>query len=266
MSVHPLAVVAEGAELHPSVEVGPYCTIGPRVVLGEGTRLISHAVIDGDTVVGKHNTVFPFASLGMAPQDLKYHGEQSQLRIGDHNVFREGCTVHRGTEGGGMLTSIADHCLLMAYSHVAHDSHLGNHVIMANVASLAGHVTVQDYAILGGLSGVHQFCTVGESAFLAGGAKATQDVPPFCIIQGDRARVVGPNMVGLRRRGWTQSELMTFRDFFRFFFMSVAPLEDRLRMARERWGPTMDAVKYLLAFVENSERGVCPYGRPQDDE
>ena len=203
MAIHPTAIVDKNAEVHPSAEIGPWCIVHAGASIGAETTLLSHVVVNAHTSLGARNTVHPFASVGSAPQDLKFSGEPSRLIIGDDNVIREGVTLNRGTEDGGMETRIGNHCLLMAYSHVAHDCVLGDHAILANSVNLAGHVIIEDHVIVGGIAGVHQFCRVGRHAFLAGGAMVTRDVLPYTIAQGDRAEHAGINIVGLRRAGWT---------------------------------------------------------------
>ena len=187
MAIHPTAVVDRHAELHGSVEVGPFAVIGPKVKIGARTRVGPHAVIEGDTTIGENNAIFQFAALGAIPQDLKYAGEPTRLQIGNANQIREFATVHIGTAGGGGVTRIGDRCLLMANSHVAHDVQLGNDCILANSVALAGHVSVEEHVIFGGLAAVHQFTRIGRLAFVSGGAMVTQDVPPYLTVQGDRA-------------------------------------------------------------------------------
>ncbi len=258
-SIHPNSIVDPKAQLAADVKVGPFCTIGPEVVIGSGTTLISHVVLDGQTVIGQNNTLYPFVAIGLNPQDLKFKGEESRVEIGDNNTFRECATVHKGTLGGGMVTKIGSHGLFMAYSHIAHDCQVGSGVIMANSCGLGGHVVVEDGAILGGLSGVHQFCHIGRGAFLAGGAKVTQDVPPFCLVHGNRARLVGPNLEGLRRRGWPSSKIGLFKEIFNFIVTSPLPIEKRVAAAHERWPDLDDDLKHFLAFLAASKRGYCPY-------
>jgi len=199
LAIHPTAIVDRHAELDSSVEVGPYAVIGPKVKIGARTRVGPHAVIEGDTTIGEENVIFQFASVGAIPQDLKYAGEPTRLVIGKANRIREFSTVHIGTAGGGGVTRIANGCLLMAQSHVAHDVQLGDGCILANSVALAGHVVVEDHVIFGGLAAVHQFTRIGRLAFVSGGAMVTQDVPPYVTVQGDRAEVVGINTVGLTR-------------------------------------------------------------------
>ncbi len=257
--VDPLARVAPEAVLEPGVRVGPFCVVGPRVRLGSGTVLQSHVVIEGDTQVGGGNTFFPFSSIGLVPQDLKYRGEAARVEIGDRNIFREGTTVHRGTEGGGGVTRIGSDNLFMAQAHVAHDCRVGSHAVFANSAALSGHVEVQDYATLGGFAGVHQFCRVGTHAFMGGGTVATKDVLPYSLTVGDRARLYGLNLVGLRRRGFTKEAIGALRDAFRL--LSRAGATEALR----RWeaqGPHSSEVDTLIAFVRGAKRGVILRPRP----
>lgn len=255
-SVHHTAVVEPGAVLGDDVTVGPFCLVGPDVRLGPGSVLHSHVVVTGWTTIGERCHVHPFAVLGGAPQDRKYRNERSELSVGDDVVVREHATVHCGTAAGRGLTSIGDRALLMAYSHVAHDCAVGCDVVMTNGATLAGHVTVEDHAVLGGFAAVGQMLRVGESAMLAAGAMVEQDVPPFCTVAGDRARVRAVNVVGLRRRGLDPGTISEIRQAFKALFRSGGrPLAEAIRAIRER-GPCAE-VERLLAFVEASRKGVC---------
>ncbi len=249
-------MVAPGAELAEGVEIGPFAVIGPEVRIGRGTRVGAHAVIEGRTTIGERNRIFQFAALGAIPQDLKYHGEQTTLVIGDENQIREFTTMHIGTEGGGGVTSVGNRNLFMNFSHVAHDCQIGNRVIFANGATLAGHVIVEDHVIVGGLSAVHQFVRLGESSMLGGGAMVVQDVPPFCVVQGDRAGLVGLNVEGLRRRGFTDEDLRALRAAYRALFRSGLTVRDAIRKMRDEQTPGA-AAERLLLFVESSKRGIC---------
>ena len=256
VSIHATAVVAPGAILDAGVEVGPYAVIGAHVEIGAGTTVGAHAVIEGRTTIGKNNRIFQFAALGAIPQDLKYRGEPTRLVIGDENQIREFTTMHIGTQGGGGSTSIGNRNLFMNFSHVAHDCQIGDRVVFANGATLAGHVIVEDYVIVGGLAAVHQFVRLGESAMLAGGALVVQDVPPFCVVQGDRAGLVGLNVEGLRRRAFADEELRALRVAYRTLFRSGLTAKEAIRKVRE--DPVLSgAVEHLVAFVENSKRGIC---------
>jgi UDP-N-acetylglucosamine acyltransferase len=249
-------VVAPTAELAPGVRVGPYAVVGPHVRVGAGTRIGPHAVLQGRTTVGARNRIFPSASLGSPPQDLKYRGEASALVIGDDNAIREYVTMNPGTESGGMLTRVGNGSLFMANSHVGHDCHVGDHVVIANSAALAGHVIVEAHAIVGGLAGIHQFTRVGESAMCGAGAMVSQDVPPFCTASGDRARLYGLNLIGLKRRGIPEASVRALKRTYRTLFLEPGTLQEALGRARESLG-TVAEVARLLAFVEASERGVC---------
>ena len=265
--VDPLARVSPEALLEPGVRVGPFCVVGPRVRLGRGTVLESHVVIDGDTRVGEGNRFFPFSSIGLVPQDLKFRGETTRVEIGDRNVFREGTTVHRGTALGGGLTRIGSDNLLMAQVHVAHDCLVGSHTIFANGSALSGHVEVHDHATLGGFSGVHQFCRVGTHAFMGGATIATRDVAPYSLTVGNRAHFFGLNLVGLRRRGFSAEALRALRQAYRL--LQALPAAEALRRI-EAEGPDTDEVRAVVAFVRASKRGVVlerRHGaRPDDAE
>ncbi|HSD11105.1 MAG TPA: acyl-ACP--UDP-N-acetylglucosamine O-acyltransferase [Candidatus Binatia bacterium] len=254
--MHPQAVIAPGAELAEGVEIGPYAVIGPEVRIGRGTKVGAHAVIEGRTTIGERNRIFQFAALGAIPQDLKYHGERTKLVIGDENQIREFTTMHIGTEGGGGVTTIGDRNLFMNFSHIAHDCHIGNRAIFANGATLAGHVIVEDHVIVGGLAAVHQFVRLGESSMLGGGAMVVQDVPPFCVVQGDRAGLVGLNVEGLRRRGFSDDDLRALRAAYRTLFRSGLTVRDAIRKMREEQ-LTGAAAERMLQFVESSKRGIC---------
>jgi len=253
--VDALARVAPGAVLEPGVRVGPFCVVGAGVRLGRGSVLESHVVIDGDTRIGERNRFFPFASIGLVPQDLKYRGEPARLEIGDRNLFREGATVHRGTAGGGALTRIGSDSLFMAQSHVAHDCQVGSHAILANGVALSGHVELQDFVTIGGLSGVHQFCRVGTHAFVGGATVVTRDVLPYSLTVGNRARFFGVNLIGLRRRGFSADAIAALKQACRTLAAPELPLVEALRRI-ESEGPLTDEVRTLVAFVRSSERGV----------
>ena len=255
MSVHPTAIVAPGAKLHATVEVGPYAVIGPQVTIGAGTTVGPHAVIDGRTRLGERNKVFQFASVGAQPQDLKYAGEDSALEIGDENLIREFTTLHKGTTGGGGVTRIGNGNLFMAYAHVAHDCQVGNGCVFANAATLGGHVEIGDHVILGGLAAVHQFTRVGRHAFIAGGSMVVMDVPPFCTAQGDRAELAGINSIGLARHGFSEDQIGRVKEGYRILFRSKLPLEEAVERLRTELGDQSE-IQTLLAFVTTSQRGI----------
>ena len=236
MSIHPTAVIAPGARLDSTLEVGPYAVIGPRVTIGPGTTVGPHAVIEGRTRIGAGNRIFQFASVGAQPQDLKYAGEDTELQLGDQNLVREFTTLHIGTSGGGGVTRIGNRNLFMAYAHVAHDCQVGSDCVLANAATLGGHVEIGDHVILGGLAAVHQFTRIGQHAFVAGGSMVVMDVSPFCTAQGDRAELVGVNSIGLARRGFTEEQIGRLKDAYRILFRSKLPVEEALERLRTEFG------------------------------
>lgn len=259
MSIHPTAIVAKGARIPASCTVGPYCTIGADVVLGEGCELVSHVVLDGHTTFGSGNRIFSFACIGIAPQDLKYAGEPTQVVIGDDNSIREYVTISRGTDGGGGVTRVGDGCLIMAYTHIGHDSTIGNGVILANSATLAGHVIVEDYAVVGALCPVHQFCRIGRYSYIGGGTTITQNVLPYSLTSIERNNhAYGLNKVGLERRGFTSQQLKELRDAYRTLLASKRNTTDALAAIRETLasGAAGEHVAYLADFIANSERGI----------
>jgi UDP-N-acetylglucosamine acyltransferase len=254
--VHPTAIVAAGAELGDGVIIGPYTMIGPQVRIGAGTRVGPHVVIEGRTSLGARNEIFQFASIGAVPQDLKYHGEPSELLIGDDNRIREFCTLQPGTEGGGMVTRVGNGNLLMNYSHVAHDCILGDRNIVANGTQLGGHVTIESGVVIGALSGIHQFARLGESAIIGAGSMVSQDVPPFCNATGDRATLHGLNTLGLKRRGVSPEAIRALRAAYRLMFQSSLRVAEAVPRIRAEI-PGVPEVERFVAFIEQSERGVC---------
>lgn len=254
--IHPTAIIHPGAKLDPSVEVGPYAVIGEHVAIGAKTKVGPHAVIEGRTEIGEENVIFQFASVGAAPQDLKFAGEETYLKIGNRNRIREFTTLHLGTADGGGVTEIGDDCLFMAYSHVAHDCKVGNHVILANAATLAGHCEVADFAILGGLSAVHQFTRIGDHVMISGGSMVAQDITPYCIAQGDRAEVNGINLIGLKRRGFSDLALAQIKTAYKTIFRQGLRLEEALVSLDAMESPTPE-VKVMIEFVRNSQRGIA---------
>ncbi|MCI5065989.1 acyl-ACP--UDP-N-acetylglucosamine O-acyltransferase [bacterium] len=259
MNIHPTAVVEDGAVLGADVQVGPYSIIGPQVRVGAGTRIDSHVVLGGNTVIGERNTIFPFASIGAAPQDLKFAGEESELRIGNENIIREYVTMQPGTTGGGMKTVVRDGNLFMASTHVGHDCIVGSHNIFANSAALSGHVIVEEGVTVGGLSGIHQFVRLGSHSFIGGGAMVVQDVPPYCLAQGDRAYLFGLNLVGLRRKGFSPDEIRELKGCYRELFVKPGRMKEKIAQARNRKeasGGVGETIEKLLRFLEASERGI----------
>ena len=252
--VHPTAIVAPGAVIGAGCVIGPHAVIGPSVVLGRQCKVGASAVIDGCTTIGDHTEIYPFASMGLAPQDLKFKGEPTRLVVGHHNVFREFVTIHRGTAGGGGVTMIGDHNLFMAYAHVAHDCRVGNSTIFGNGATIGGHVTVEDFATISAYSGVHQFCRVGKHAFVGGYTVVTRDALPFAKTVGNRARIYGVKTIGLARRGFSEALIGKLRRAYRHL---VQHNTSRALELIER-DPNLAApeVSYLVNFITSAQRGV----------
>ncbi len=256
-AIHPTAIVEPGAELGADIRIGPFCHVGPRVALGDGVELVSHVVVAGNTRIGARTKIFPFASIGHQPQDLKYKGEESRLEIGADNLIREYVTINPGTQGGGMVTRVGNQCLFMASAHVAHDCTLGDHVIMANNATLAGHIAIGDYAFLGGLSAVHQFVRIGAHAMIGGITGVERDVIPYGMVVGDRARLTGLNIIGLQRRGFSRDEIQALRTAYQMIFgEEIGTLADRVNEAAERF-PDVRPVQDVIVFIRaDSSRGL----------
>jgi UDP-N-acetylglucosamine acyltransferase len=256
MSIHPTAIIDPGAKIHSGCEIGPYCTVGANVELGEGCELVSHVVIEGPTKIGADNAFFPFCSVGMAPQDLTYSGEPTRLEIGDHNKIREFVTINRGTVKGGGLTRVGSHVLVMAYAHIAHDCQVGNHVILANAATLGGHVIVEDWAQVGALCPVHHFVRIGTHAFVGGGTTITQDVLPFSKTSAERnTHAFGMNSVGLERRGFSKERLARIHHAYKVLLASKLNTTQALEKLKAE-GDLGEDVALLIRFIESSERGV----------
>jgi UDP-N-acetylglucosamine acyltransferase len=258
--IHPTAIIEPGAEIAESARIGPYCHVGSKVVLGEEVELLSHVVVAGRTSIGAGTRIFPFASIGHRPQDLKYAGEDSSLIIGKRNVIREQVTMNPGTAGGGMVTRVGDGGLYMASVHIGHDCLLGDGIIMANNATLAGHVVVGDYAAFGGLSAVHQFVRIGQHAYVGGLTGVERDVIPYGLVMGDRARLAGLNMVGLQRRGFSRDDIQALRHAYQMLFEDGnGTLADRVTAVAARYGeigPVCDLIAFMRA--ENARGFVQP--------
>jgi UDP-N-acetylglucosamine acyltransferase len=254
--VHPTAIVDPRAELDSAVEVGPYCLVGAGVKIGKGTKIHSHAVIQGRTSLGEGNVVFPFATIGSVPQDLKYKGEPSELLIGNRNTIREYVSLNPGTTGGGMVTRVGDQNLLMMYCHIAHDCIVGDHNVIANSATLGGHVVIEDFVIVGGLVGIHQFVRIGTSAILGAGSMVSKDVPPYCNATGDRAKLHGLNIEGLKRRGFDKSVIEAIRKAYRIAFRSRLKIDHAVKKIRHEI-VSIPEVERFVSFIASSQRGVC---------
>jgi UDP-N-acetylglucosamine acyltransferase len=254
--VHPTALIDPAARVHPDADIGPYCIVGAEVEIGARTRLMAHLYIEGPTWIGEDNLFYPYSTVGVASQDLKYHGERAETRIGHRNRIREFVTIHRGTEGGGALTQIGDDNLLMAYAHVAHDVKIGGHCILANGTTLAGHVTIEDHVGIGAFTGVHQFCRVGRHCYVGGYSVITRDVLPFSLTVTEReAKVFGANKVGLERKGIPKESVEALQKTLRILTRAGLNTTQAVERIREEV-PACPEVEELLAFIASSERGV----------
>lgn len=254
--IHPTAIVDPKAEIGADVDVGPYTVIEKEVVIGSGTRIRSHAFIGERTQIGKNCQIYQFASVGEAPQALAYRGEKTCLFMGDQNIIREYVTLNRGTAQGGGKTVIGHNNLFMAYAHVAHDCDLGNHVILANGATLAGHIMIEDHAIVGGLSAIHQFCQIGTHAFISGLTGVSQDVPPYMLAAESRAKLFGLNTVGLKRFKFSEEAIRGLKKAYRIIFRSSLTLESALKQLREDEVAHLPEIQHLLQFIQRSKRGI----------
>jgi len=256
MNIHPKAIIDPNAAIHSSCKIGPYCVIGADVELGKDCELLSNVVIQGPSKIGSHNKFFPFASVGLPPQDLSYAGEPTRLEIGDHNVIREFVTISRGTVKGGGLTRVGNHTLIMAYAHVAHDCVIGDRVILANAATLGGHVIVEEWAVVGALCPVHHFVRIGAHAFIGGGTTVTRDVLPFSKTAAARdTHAYGLNAIGLERRGFTKERIRKIHHAYKVLLASKLNTSQALQKLKSEPGHGED-VEMLIRFIEESERGV----------
>ncbi len=255
MAIHPTAIVEKGAEIDPSCEIGPYAVVGPQVKLGPRNVVGAHVVLGGDTTFGEGNRVFSHAAIGGIPQDLKYAGEPTKLAVGDRNQFREFCTVHIGTAGGGGITRIGSGCLLMANSHVAHDVQLGDGSILANCGTLAGHVVVEERVTIGGLSAAHQFTRIGRHAFVSGLTGIVMDVAPYCMVAGSRAELAGVNVIGLQRAGYGEEQIGRIKEAYRVVFRAKLDLKDAIAQLKAELGGHPE-IEHFIRFLEGSERGI----------
>lgn len=262
MDIHPTALLANGAEIGEGAIIGPFCVIGPHVRLGARCRLHAHVVIEGHTTIGSDCEIFPFAVLGTTPQDKKLSGDpRCVLTVGSHNKIREHVTIHGGTPHGLGVTTVGSHNMLLAGCHIGHDATVGSHVVFTNGAAAAGHTIIQDNTVLGAMVGIHQFARVGRLAMIGAGAMLSRDAPPFALVQGDRARLVGANLVGLKRQGWAADDVAVIKRAFRSLFWRADTLAKRLEAVRAQLGDH-PAVREILDFVADSKRGVCrPRGK-----
>ena len=254
--IHPTAIISPDAQLAEGVEVGPYSIIGDDVKIGKNTIIGPHTVIDNYTHIGEGCHIFQFCSIGAPPQDLKFGGEKTRVIIGNFNTIREFVTIHRATSADIGVTIIGDHNLIMAYVHVAHNCKLGNNIVMVNAAALAGHIHIEDHAIIGGLTGIHQFCRLGAHCMIGGVSAVVKDVPPYCIVQGNHAKLFGLNLVGLKRRDFSENTIKAIKDAYRIIFRSNLLLEAALKKAQDEV-EDIPEVCHFIQFIKESERGVC---------
>jgi len=254
--IHATAIVSPKAEIDEGTFIGPFCIIQDGVHIRKGTRLISNVIIEGDTEIGENCVVYPFASIGLPPQDMKYKGEKTGVTIGSNNTIREYSTIHRASVGGNGVTSIGDDNFFMAYVHVAHDCKIGNSVIMANVATLAGHVLIEDHAVIGGLVAIHQFTRIGTYAMVGGFSGIGQDIPPYMIASGARAKLFGLNAIGLKRHGFTDSTINELKKAYKILFREKRTLKDAIQKIQEDL-PYTDEIKHLIEFIQKNKRGIC---------
>lgn len=253
--IHPTAIIDGKTCIDESVEIGPYCIITGEVTIKKGTKLGSHVVIQGKTEIGENCTISPFASLGGPPQDISYIDDDTALIVGNNNVIKEYVTMNRGTKKGGGVTTVGDNNFIMAYVHIAHDCHVGNYAIMANCATLAGHVEIADSVHFAGLCAVHQFCRIGKLAFVSGLTGVPKDVPPFMIAAGSRAKLYGLNVVGLERHGFPKEEISKLKKAYRILFRSALPLTESIKIIKEELAG--EHINDLVGFIESSQRGIC---------
>ncbi|MFZ0927376.1 MAG: acyl-ACP--UDP-N-acetylglucosamine O-acyltransferase [Syntrophobacteraceae bacterium] len=258
MPIHPTAIISPKAELARDVTIEAYSIIGPDVVIGSGTVVGQHIVIDGKTTIGENNRVYPFVSIGLAPQDLTYAGEETRVIIGNNNIIRENVTIHRGTSRGEGITRIGNGVFLMAYAHVAHDCQIGNGALMANAATLGGHVQVGEFAVVGGIVAVHQFVRIGEYSCIGGFSGIRMDIPPYMLATGAvAAKLYGPNLIGLRRHGFSAKSIQAIKKFYKIFFRSRLNLKEAVQKAREEIEPLPEVEKLIEFVTFSSKRGLC---------
>jgi UDP-N-acetylglucosamine acyltransferase len=256
MKIHPTAIISPDAQLAEGVEVGPYSIIGDDVKIGKNTIIGPHTVIDNYTHIGEGCNIFQFCSIGAPPQDLKFGGEKTRVIIGNFNTIREFVTIHRATSADIGVTIIGDHNLIMAYVHVAHNCKLGNNIVMVNAAALAGHIHIEDHAIIGGLTGIHQFCRIGAHCIIGGASAVSKDVPPYTVAQGNHAKLFGLNLIGLKRRDFSEKTINAIKNAYRIIFRSDLLLEAALKKAQDEVEDCPE-VRHFIQFIKESERGVC---------
>ena len=256
MNIHPTAIVSPEANLEEGVEIGPYTIIGPDVNIRKNTVIGPHVVIDAHTDIGEGCRIFQFASIGAIPQDLKFKGENTRVIIGNYNTIREFATIHQATSADIGVTVIGDRNLLMAYTHVAHNCKLGNNIIMSNAVNLAGHIHVEDFAIIGGMTGIHQFTRIGAHSFIGGASAVSKDIPPFVLASGSYAKLYGLNMIGLKRRGFKEEAINALKKAYRIIFRSSLLLKEAIKKTKNEV-EDLPEIKQFVEFIEKSERGIC---------
>jgi len=254
--IHKTAIIDPKAVIDEDVSIGPFCIVGEGVKLKKGARLMSNVIIEGNTEIGEGCQIYPFASIGLPPQDIKYKGEKTGVRIGNNNIIREYASVHRASVGGDGMTAVGDNNFLMAYVHIAHDCKIGNNVVIANSAGLAGHVVIEDYAVIGGIVGVHQFTRIGAYAMVGAFSGIGQDIPPYTIASGPRAKLFGLNSVGLKRNGFPDSTINELKKAYKILFREKLTLKEALKKVQKDF-PDSKEIRYLVGFIEKNKRGVC---------
>ena len=254
--IHKTAIIDPNAVIDEDVSIGPFCIVGEGVKLKKGARLMSNVIIEGNTEIGEGCQIYPFASIGLPPQDVKYKGEKTGVRIGNNNIIREYASIHRASVGGDGMTAVGDNNFLMAYVHIAHDCKIGNNVVIANSAGLAGHVVIEDYAVIGGIVGVHQFTRIGAYAMVGAFSGIGQDIPPYTIASGPRAKLFGLNSVGLKRNGFPDSTINELKKAYKILFREKLTLKEALKKVQKDF-PDSKEIRYLVGFIEKNKRGVC---------
>lgn len=254
--IHTTAIVDKKAAIHEDVVIGPFSIIGSGATIRKGTKIMSNVIIEGNTEIGEECTVYPFTSIGLPPQDVKYRNEETGVTIGNRNIIREYTTIHRASVGGEGVTVIGENNFLMAYVHIAHDSRIGSHVIMANAATLAGHVTVEDHAVIGGLVAIHQFTRIGAYSMVGGFSGIGQDIPPYMIASGARAKLFGLNTIGLKRHGFSDETIAELKKAYKILFREKRTLKDAIKKVQAEL-PYTDEIKHLVEFIEKNKRGIC---------
>ena len=254
--IHPSAVINSHAEIEDDVVIGPFCIVGEGVHIKKGSKLLSNVIIEGNTEIGNNCTIYPFTSIGLPPQDMKYKDEKTGVKIGDNNTIREYITIHRASVSGDGITTIGDNNFLMAYAHIAHDCKIGSHVIMANVATLAGHVVVEDHTVIGGLVAIHQFTRIGAYAMVGGFSGVGQDIPPYMIASGARAKLFGLNAIGLKRHGFSDQTINELKKAYKILFREKHTVKEAIKKIQEDL-PYTDEIKHLIEFIQKNKRGIC---------